>query len=176
MSRKCSVCSLPKPERGEVDSMLIAGQSLQSISQNPRFLTKFSYSSLFRHRAKHIPAKLAKAQEASEALSADALLRQVMYLQKVSLSILQKAEDSNPKVALAAIREARGNVELLGRILGELRETGPTIGLRQQTIYVSDETMRDIRDYARTLVQRGEIPGSFPRRLDVGVTPSGKGG
>jgi hypothetical protein len=40
------------------------------------------------------------------------------------LGILDQATDDH-RLALSAIREARSNIELLGRLLGELRETSP---------------------------------------------------
>ncbi len=54
---------------------------------------------------------------------ADSLLEQVSALHRRTLAILGNAEvEGEHKLALAAIREARNNLELLGRLMGELRE------------------------------------------------------
>ena len=68
------------------------------------------------------PVKLVKAQEAEEVTQADDLLDQVRDLRAGALAILGKAEEAGELSALAAIREARGDLELLAKLLGELDE------------------------------------------------------
>jgi hypothetical protein len=76
-----------------------------------------------RHEVNHIPATLAKAKEAKEVAHADNLLGQVRALQSKTLSILLRAEGAGDlRTALSAVREARGNVELLAKLSGELDE------------------------------------------------------
>ncbi len=54
---------------------------------------------------------------------ADSLLEQVSALHRRTLAILGNAEvEGEHKLALAAIREARSNLELLGRLMGELKQ------------------------------------------------------
>jgi hypothetical protein len=78
---------------------------------------------MFRHKTDHLPAALVKAQDAHAVAQADDLLAQVRDLQRRSLDILKKAEDAGDlRVALAAIGQARGNLELLARLLGELQD------------------------------------------------------
>jgi hypothetical protein len=58
-----------------------------------------------------------------EVARADDLLEQVRYLQAHALDILDRAEKSGDlRTALAAISQARGNLELLGKLAGELDE------------------------------------------------------
>jgi len=117
MARKCSVCTHHK--RGEIDQAIIAGQSYRDIAG--RF--GLSKSAVERHAKAHLPATLVKAQEAEEVARADALLAQVQELRDRALKILDKAERSQDfKTALGAIREARGCVELLAKLAGELSE------------------------------------------------------
>ena len=72
-----------------------------------------------------MPLKLVKAAEVEEVAEAGDLLSQVRYLQARALSILDQAEEAGDlKVALAAIREARGNLELLAKLLGQLQQEG----------------------------------------------------
>lgn len=76
-----------------------------------------------RHKANHLPAKLVMAVKAAEVVEADNLLHQVGDLQRRALAILDKAEETGElRTALSAIREVRGNLELLAKLLGELEE------------------------------------------------------
>lgn len=93
--------------------------------------------SMSRHRARHIPEVLTKAQEACEASQGDELLRQVRALQSKTLSTLLRAErEGDLRLVLMAVREARGNVELLAKLLGELDER-PVLNLVLSPEWVS---------------------------------------
>jgi hypothetical protein len=64
-----------------------------------------------------------KAREVEEVAQADDLLEQVSHLQTHALDILERAEKAGDlRTALAAISQARGNLELLGKLAGELDE------------------------------------------------------
>ena len=90
---------------------------------------RVSTSALVRHSDDHIPADLTKAQAATEAAQADDLLAQVVDLCDKALGILSKAEASDDlRTAIAAIHEARGCVELLGKLAGQLRDA-PTVNV-----------------------------------------------
>jgi hypothetical protein len=70
-----------------------------------------------------------KAREAAEVAQADDLLNQVRSLQTHVLDILERAEKAGDlRTALAAISQARGNLELLGKLAGELDER-PVVNL-----------------------------------------------
>ncbi len=122
MPRVCSICS--HVDRASIDDALLAGAAYRHIAA--RF--NVSTGALQRHR-EHIPFHLLKAQDAAEVARADTLLEQVKSLQARALTILDKAEASGDlRTALSAIREARGNLELLAKLLGELQQEG-TINL-----------------------------------------------
>ena len=60
---------------------------------------------------------------------ADDLLEQVRDLQVRTFAVLEAAEASEQhRTALSAIREARGNLELLAKLLGELDDR-PTVNV-----------------------------------------------
>ncbi len=60
---------------------------------------------------------------------ADTILAQVQTLRDRALKILDTAEQGNDlRIALGAIREARGCVELLGKLAGELQDA-PTVNV-----------------------------------------------
>ena len=81
-----------------------------------------SKAALIRHKADHLPAHLAAAREAADVARADSLLDQVRALQAKTMAILQKAESTGDlRTATAAIGQARQNLDLLGRLAGELK-------------------------------------------------------
>jgi len=115
MPRVCTICQ--HPQRAAIDAALVAGESFRNIAQ--RFET--SPTALYRHKESHIAPALAKAQDAAEVARGDTLLDQVRDLQARALTILATAEVAGDlRVALSAIREARCNLELLAKLLGEL--------------------------------------------------------
>ncbi len=117
MPRSCSVCT--HPEKAAINKALISGEAYRSIAK--RF--EASESAVYRHQQDHLPVQLAKAKEAEEVAEADNLLSQVRDLQARALTILDKAEEAGElRTALAGIREARGNLELLAKLVGELDE------------------------------------------------------
>ena len=123
MPRPCTICQ--HPDRAAIDAGLVGGEP------NRRIAARYAVTeqSVRRHRDGHIPATLADAQQAAEVADADALLAQVRDLQARALKILDRAEDAGDlRTALGAIREARGNLELLGRLAGELQDA-PTVNL-----------------------------------------------
>jgi hypothetical protein len=115
--RSCTVCQ--HPERDTIDRALVGETSNLSVSS----LFGVSESAVRRHKANHLPAKLVMAEKAAEVAEADSLLGQVRDLQSRAYGILDKAEGTGDlRTALGAIREARGNLELLAKLLGELDE------------------------------------------------------
>jgi hypothetical protein len=115
--RSCTICE--RPDREAIDRILVGDSSNLSVSS----LFGVSESAVRRHKANHLPTKLVMAQAAEEIAQADSLLEQVRDLQRRALDILDKAEETGElRVALSAIREARGNLELLAKLLGELDE------------------------------------------------------
>lgn len=123
MPPPCTVCS--SPSRPDIDRALVAGAVLRSVAQQ-HGLTVWSVK---RHRDAHLPAALCQAQEAAELAEADSLLRQVKGLQAKTLQTLLDAEKKGDhRTVLMAVREARGNLELLAKLLGELQQEG-TINL-----------------------------------------------
>src|SRR5215216_6420827 len=123
MPRRCTVCD--HPERHGIDQALVTGAPYRGVAK--RF--ELSESAVYRHKTEHIPAHLLKAREVEEAARADDLLDQVRNLQAHALDILERAEKAGDlRTALAAISQARGNLELLGKLAGELDER-PVVNL-----------------------------------------------
>jgi hypothetical protein len=115
--RICTICTHPELEA--INRALVEGTPNRRIASQHDVTER----AVRNHKAGHLPAVLVKAQEAEEVADADDLLSQVRDLQQRALGILDKAEEAGELgVALRAIREARGNLELLAKLLGELDE------------------------------------------------------
>ena len=123
MARTCTICRHEK--RADIDRALIAHQPFRAIARQ----YEASKDALIRHHDNHLPAALLKAKDAEEVAQADVLLRQVGELRDRALAILDKAEAAAEyRDALAAIREARGCLELLGKLAGQLQDA-PTVNV-----------------------------------------------
>jgi len=133
MAQPCSICN--RKDREKIDRELLQGTSLRDIAVH--FGT--SKSSLQRHKdSGHIPASIAKAQEAKEIAKGDDLLRYVKGILGKAVSYMNQAEAAGDlRTACSAIREARGCVELLGKVTGELDNRS------QLNVQVNVPSMRD---------------------------------
>ncbi len=125
MPRVCGVCAHPKRE--EINRALLAEEPYRNIAE--RFGT--STTALHRHKKGHMPAHLAKAQEAAEVVQADSLLDRLLSLNAETMAILKEARAGRIKdneLALRAIARAEKQLELQGKLLGELNEA-PTVNI-----------------------------------------------
>jgi hypothetical protein len=123
MPRRCTVCD--HPEKQSIDEALVSGAPYRSVAKP----FELSESAVYRHKTEHLPPHLLKAREVEEAARADDLLEQVRNLQAHALDILERVEQAGDlRTALAAISQARGNLELLGKLAGELDER-PVVNL-----------------------------------------------
>lgn len=121
MPRTCTVCA--HPNRAEIDRALMAGGAFRNIAE--RYGT--SATALTRHKKEHVPGHVAKAKEAAQVADADDLLQQLKALRNKAISILQQAEKAGDyRTALMGIREARGCIETLMEVEGELDRRGVT--------------------------------------------------
>lgn len=121
MPRTCTVCG--HPEVDEINTALVGGVAFRNIAE--RFGT--STTSLTRHKKEHLPASLSRAREAVQVAQADDLLGQLRELRAKAVSILNAAERAGDyRTALAGIREARGCIETLLEVEGELDRRGVT--------------------------------------------------
>src|SRR5215210_4282158 len=134
MPRSCSVCT--HDEHHAIDVALVQREPYRRIA--PHY--GLSERSLRRHAKEHLPELLVKAKEAVDVADADSLLERVESLYKRTEAILKAAEDNKEySTALAAIRECRGNLELLGRVTKEL-ESAPTLNLHLNPEWIEIRT------------------------------------
>jgi len=148
VSRVCTICKNGKCDA--INAALIAGTaSIRRIATD----NDVTESALRRHAASHLPATLARAGAAAEVASADTLLEQCRELQSRTLTILDAAENANDlRTSLQAVREARGLLELLGKLTGELAAQ-PSM---QQNVLAVGMTAEERRQWTEQyIVSRG---------------------
>ncbi len=155
MPRSCTICT--HDESHPINVALVQRDSYRSIASQYGVST----ASLQRHAIDHIPAFLARAKDATDVFEAGSLLARVEYLYKRTEAILEAAErDKEWPLALQAIRECRGTLELLGRVTKELQST-PTINL-----YLSPEWLELRAVIVGALESHQEARGTVLRALE----------
>ncbi len=134
MPRTCTVCA--HDERDAIEDAFLAGTSKRRIAAH----YAVSEQAVRRHVREHLPALLSMARDAEQAARADTLLDRVEALYGRTEAILEAAETERELgLALQAIRECRGNLELLGRVTKELQDT-PTLNLYMSPQWVELRT------------------------------------
>ena len=143
MPRPCSVCT--SPDREAIDAALVAGDGFASIAREHAI----SEDAVARHRAGHLPARMARTPRAAEVAHADDLLGQVRALRSKAMSILLAAErQGDLRTALAGIREARACLELLLEVEGEIdRRPQVNILVASEWLAVRAELLDALRGY-----------------------------
>ena len=116
MPRTCSICS--HEHRDAMEDAFIAGQAKRRIASQHGVTER----AVRYHMREHLPALLALARDAERAARADTLLDRMEALQSQTLAILDAPEDQ--RTALAAIAQARHNLELIGEVTKELDRAG----------------------------------------------------
>jgi hypothetical protein len=135
MGRSCTICS--HESRDAIEDAFIAGAPKRRIASH----YAVSERAVRYHTREHLPALLALARDAERAARADSLLDRIEVLQCRTLAILEATEETGDhRTALAAIREARGNLELIGEVTRELNRT-PTLNLSLHPEYVEARTL-----------------------------------
>ncbi len=185
MPQPCTICT--HPNRAEIDRLVVSGEP------NQRVATKFGVteSAIRRHRAKHVPVKLAKAQAAQEVAEATSLLGEVHAAKDRGERLYQAAEDilakalqaQDPRMALKAIaaavdvmREARAHLELQGELTGELKGADGAIPALVLVVPAQvprgEPAVRDLKVDAESRLlpigaPSGEPPGASGEILDA---------
>ena len=147
MANVCKVCD--HPERDAIDLACTGTES------NCRIATKYGLGekSVREHRKNHLPATVAKSADAAEATRADTLLAQVIKHRDNAAWFVQQAQDivreareakalgaaiEAIKSVAAPLREAKGALELLGRVTGELQDK-PAVHIDARTVQVMSD-------------------------------------
>ncbi len=115
MPRSCLICQ--HPDRESIDKALARQTSNRELAR----VYSLSEASIRRHKANHLPARVARAQEAEDVREALDVVRQLKAINAASLHILKEArEQGRQGTALAAIDRIHKQIELQAKLLGEL--------------------------------------------------------
>jgi transposase-like protein len=121
LGRVCTICS--HEQRFAIEELLATRQSTyRGIARK----YGVSEDAVSRHvKAGHVSQLLALAADAERAAAADGLLDRIEALHSRTMAILEAVEGTDEHgTALAAIREARRNLELVGEVTRELDRAG----------------------------------------------------
>lgn len=144
MPRRCTSCD--HPQVAQIDAALVTNREPVST-----IATRYNLAptSVDRHRRNHLPAKLVKAHDAAEVLSADKLLEKVETLMAQAQEILQSAKaKKNNGEAIRAIRESRECLKLYGRMIGMFAGEGAhVVDNRLQVAIFKDLSTDDLRKF-----------------------------
>jgi hypothetical protein len=115
MPRTCSICT--HPERAAIEAAIVAGTPIRDIALRQHV----GVMAVQRHKAEHIPASIAQAQEAREEAQALDVVRQLKAINAATLSILSEARKARDHdTALKAIDRIQRQIELQAKLLGEI--------------------------------------------------------
>ena len=160
MPRVCTICT--HKSRAKVEKALVERQAFRHIAAHHEVST----SALVRHSDDHLPATLLQAHRAADVAHADNILGEVLDLRDHALGILDKAEKGDDlRVACSAIREARGCLELLGKLAGTLKD-GPTFN-----VFLSPEWQTVQVTILKALAPHPEARQAVVAALDVTAIP-----
>ena len=123
ISSRCSICK--HLEVDTINARLVAGVSPATLADQ----FGVGKMALHRHKANHLPQVLVRSQHLKEADAADNLLEQVQSIYDKAWDIVNRA-DSEGKFAPAvgALKECRSCLELIGKLLGEIK-SGTTVNI-----------------------------------------------
>jgi len=122
-STKCLTCR--HPEINKINEQMVSGVPSREVARQH----DLNHMSVSRHRDKHLPEILVKAQALQERETADQLLDRVESVYDKAWDLVSKAEAKGSfQPAVNALKEARNCLELIGKLLGEIK-TGNTYTL-----------------------------------------------
>ena len=115
MGRSCIVCS--RSDRDDLERRLVAGEPVAAVARS----VDIARSSLRRHAEAHLPAELAGLRDAGKRISTARATDRLEDLYARARAVLEHAEaEGRHPIALQAVRELRGFVELIAKLSGEL--------------------------------------------------------
>lgn len=136
MPRNCTICN--HLQRSEIEAALLENLSFRHIAS--RYAT--STASIQRHKQACIAKTLMKASEAKEVAQADTLLERLKSINADTLAILKEARtDKNGELALKAIARVEKQIELEGKLIGELNDAPQVnlnIGIERLQVIISN--------------------------------------
>ncbi|HVE90922.1 MAG TPA: hypothetical protein VNE62_01285 [Actinomycetota bacterium] len=128
-----------------------------------------------RHAASHVSAKLRLVAEQELASEAGALLDSARMLEQRAIRLIEESEQAGDRrAAVAALREARGCIELQARMTGQLEVSASgRAGVQATQVNVQVDTQaRDLdEELRRVLRERQEEAAMRERRQTPQLPP-----
>jgi hypothetical protein len=150
MPRTCTICS--HAARAEIDKALVAGEALRGISRK-FFGSVKAEDALARHKAEHVPATLAQAQEAALFAEADSLLDRLRVLNNETADVLRLAKNaSNHDLRLKAIGRLEKQLELEGKLIGELQDSAVTVIINARWVELRALVLQALKPFPEAAV------------------------
>src|ERR1700737_740459 len=132
MPRRCTICH--HPQREEIAVSLFRDGTRATARQ-----FQVSLAALDLHKG-HLPGTIVRAQQVAVVCEATSLLARVESLMQESEKIATAAKlEKNWPAATSALRGARGCLELLGMLRGELQQPG-SLHLHKHEHVLTSET------------------------------------
>jgi len=126
MPRTCTVCN--HRDVHEIDKLLLSGESYRSIAKQ----FEASESAVYRHKERHIPEALLKADDIKDVVEANNSVATLQKVREKAFELLDKAiEAADTKVYGAPsnyLREIREQIKLWAELEGRLA-TQPQINI-----------------------------------------------
>jgi hypothetical protein len=149
MTRVCTVCT--HPQREAIDRALIGGERYRDIARRENI----SKDALYRHKSEHLPVHLTRAADVEEEATATGLLARLRALNAETADVLKEARKSaDHDLRLKAIARAEKQIELEGRLLGEL-QGGATVNVvvAPEWLAIRGALLAALRPYPEAAVQ-----------------------
>lgn len=161
--RPCTVCR--HSDRRTMELAVTRGEEVAAVS---RRFAGVSDDSLRRHMASHARKAMVMASAAigrRDLASGLGLTEEASDLYDRTVRILDEAERAKKlPVALLAIREARGNLELLGKFTGKIKpETQVNVLVMPEWLSLRDRILAALEAHPAALAAVQEAMGAEPR-------------
>ena len=152
MTRTCTVCR--NENREQIDKELVEGRPYRSIARQ----SGASPSAVLRHKNEHLPLALVQAKEAHGLEHGESLLVRIRRLSAEKLEILAGAKRyKDRETQLKAIAHALKNLELEGKLLGELGKAKSQPSKQQHLHLHGNDAVRAFVLATRRLPSREEM-------------------
>jgi hypothetical protein len=157
MPKACGICTSTHAE--EVNQALVSGLGVRIVAAQ----FGFSKTRVHEHKRRCIAALIQAAAGDERKEQGNKLFEQMKALQRATLQVLSAAlKNGDASGVLAAVREARQNVETMGRMLGHISTGAKSASLNLISVNISDETAKRM---AHVYLQRhGEPKGGTDAR------------
>jgi hypothetical protein len=164
MAQKCTICT--HPDRKKIDEAIASGEP------NTRIAASYNLKeqAIRRHKKYHIQKMVkaaAKKEEHRIERLADDIVGQVRDLNNRVLRILSDCEgDGDRRNEIAALREAKGLLELQGKLMGNF---GPTTAIQINTM----PSLRTAPEWAVVVRVLDKQHPEIKRELDQALSEAG---